>query len=134
MKGFIAFFSVLMVFSAITVVQATVEVEEAKPAVSVSAEVGVASKYVGDKSGQVYENGPVAQSEIVISIPWFDISVWNNCSLERKAGKTDGDEVDYTISRSDYFSLGEMEIISLEYGVSYYDFSKLFLTETRTMQ
>lgn len=93
---------------------------------STSVEVGIASKYVGERSGQVYTDGPVEQSEVAVSTPWFDVSVWNSVSLDRRSEETDGDEIDYTISRSDSLFLGkDIGEVSVEYGVSYYDFAKL---------
>lgn len=93
--------------------------------VSASLTLGVQSKYLNPLSGAVYTDGPVMQDEVSVSLPWFDLGVWHSSSLERRAGKTDWDEIDYTLSRSDFISLGKMEIVSFEYGVSYYDFSKL---------
>lgn len=96
------------------------------PTVSVSAELGVYSKYVGERSGAVFTDGPVEQTEIAVSTPWVDLSIWNSASLERRAGKTDGDEVDYTISRADEVLFGSrVGRFGLEYGISYYDYSQL---------
>jgi hypothetical protein len=102
------------------------EEDNNSPTISVAAEVGVHSKYVGERSGAVFTDSPVEQAEIVVSTPWLDLSIWNSAALERRADKTDGDEVDYTISRADEVFLGSrVGKLGLEYGVSYYDFSQI---------
>ena len=96
------------------------EMNEVEKTVSFSVETGILNKYIGERSGQTYTDGPVIQSSMSVSVPWFDFTVWNSSSLERGSEKTTGDEIDYTISRSD-----EIGFVGVECGVSYYDFSKL---------
>lgn len=122
MKGFMTF--LLMGMFSVSVL-AQVPVVDTK-AISGSVSLGVQSKYVSPFSGAVFTDGSVMQDEVSVSLPWFDVTVWNSSSLERRAGKTDGDEIDYIVSRSDSFFLGKrVDVVSVEYGVSYYDFSKL---------
>jgi len=110
---------VLLIIS--TAKASTDEIEKEDAKVSYSFKTGVFNKYVSPLSGVVYSDGHVAQTEIGISFPWFDLGIWNNYSLHRGTVEVTGDEIDYTISRSD--SIGKVDI---EYGVSYYDFNELF--------
>jgi hypothetical protein len=95
------------------------EAEDGKAVIG-SVSLGVQSKYLDPRFGVVYTDEPVAQNEVAVSMLGFDFSIWHNASLERRAGKTDGDEVDYTASRTFEGQKG-----SLEVGLSYYDFTKL---------
>jgi hypothetical protein len=99
---------------------AVIDLETNKAEKSFFFETGILNKYVGERSGQVYTDGPVIQSTFSVSVPWFDFTVWNSSSLNRKSEKTTGDEIDYTISRSD-----EIGFVGVEYGASYYDFANL---------
>jgi len=109
--------------AAATVAVAQVPVVETKEVDKVSFlfETGIANKYVGERSGKVYTDNSVIQTDFTVSFPWFDLGIWNSSSFWRQDGKTAGDEIDYTISRKD--SIG---FVGVEYGASYYDFAKLF--------
>jgi len=114
---------IIVCLTATTLAMAQVPVVETREAdkVSFSFETGIASKYIGERSGKVYTDNSVLQSELTVSFPWFDLGIWNSSSFWRQDGKADGDEIDYTISRTD-----SIVFIRVEYGASYYDFAKLF--------
>ncbi len=90
----------------------------AENASSVSFKSNILSQYV-DTDGQVYYNKPVVQSEITIPLSHgFYIDVWHSAGINMRTG--DGNELVTSIGWS------KEGKVSVDMGVSYYDFPTFF--------
>ena len=119
MKSF-SMFAMVVAVSGTVLAQVPATTTNDEKSVSGEATFSVQSKYLDHRSGHVYTDGPVAQDEVIVSILGLDFGVWHSASLDRTSGKTDGDELDYTLSKSVEGKKGKAE-----FGVSYYDFAKI---------
>jgi len=122
MKKVILMCGVILAAS-VGIVSAANEDTNASP-ISVSTDVGIYSKYVGI-GGTVFENHPVEQASVNLGLGPISLGLWNNASLERQAGETSGDEVDYTFVYAGVIPVGNYALNS-ELGLAYYDLSKVF--------